>query len=484
MTLTSLLILTVAVNPTLSIEVDGDGYLRFSRDARAVYARQATLKVTEGKLTNAYGDPVLPTISVPSGSQKLDVDLEGTVYAITGSNKAKVGKFVLAMFPEGTALSEDKGVLIAADRPKLANPGEGLTGVVRVSTGAKGSTKTPESTTPKQPDQKPIETTVKETKIPDTKESDTKIPEIKTQEVKRTETSTSEVKIQEGQKQEVKTEGGSSIEVKTPQTSEKKSEPKINVATLAPHTALVSTKDTAEIVDDKFYVSDIAEIGGDIHVVSKIKGIEVGTTPMLGVKRTIDRTFLLGKIRAAGIKTEQFILEQDGPITVTRKGQTIEHSKFVMAATEAIKKSPGVSVEYKTEEDLPNYIAPEGRYTLVVEAISGINTQTVTAVVAIYLEDPSSTNSGSNWGKLPGFRRLNSRTLRFQAASSPTAVQQGRPIKVVMKAGGAMVELNGTAKSSGPVGASVSVEVRAGSPEVRTMHTGIVTAPGQVEVRI
>lgn len=471
MTLTSLIIFTAIANPTISVEVDGEGYLRFSRDSRAVYAKNTTLVVTSGKLTNSHGDPVLPTVSIPNGTQGLDVELDGTVFVINGTSRAKAGRFVIALFPEGTALSEDKGVFVATERPKLSNPGEGIAGVIRHAEALKVG--------------KPVATKQVETKTPDLK------PEVKP-EIKP------EVKpeVKPAVKQEAKPEGtttrsGSWQPVTIDPRFKPENKPEIkaprptpNPLTIAPGTVVIQLKDTAEVEGERFTISDLANISGDINLVAKLKEIEVGVTPMLGVSRKIESSFLLGKLRMAGIRSSQYSIEQTGPVTVSRKGQPIEHAKFIASVQEAIKLAPGVTVAYKCDDEMPDYVAPAGRYTLVVEALTGINTQTVTAIVAIYLEDPKATDSGSTWGKLPGFRRLNSRTLRFQAESSPNAVQSGRPVKVVMKAGGATIEVNGTAKTSGPVGSTVSVEVRVGTPEVRTLHTGIVTSPGQIEVRI
>lgn len=135
MSLVSFLVtLTTAITP-VSVRVDGDGYLRLLRDGRAVFAKSATLTtLPDGRLGTTSGDPVLPSLTVPAGN--FTVDLEGHVRV----GDATVGRLVLALFPANAALTERDGVLIAADRPKLGNPGEGANGVIRTGAGSISST--------------------------------------------------------------------------------------------------------------------------------------------------------------------------------------------------------------------------------------------------------------------------------------------------------------------------------------------------------
>lgn len=128
MNLIFLLVTWVAAVTPITVRVDGDGYLRLLRDGRAVYAKSATLTVlADGRLGTTSGDPVLPTLSVPAGTQTLTIDLEGNISAAGSS----IGRLVLALFPASAALKEQGGILLATDRPKLGNPGEGTNGVIR-----------------------------------------------------------------------------------------------------------------------------------------------------------------------------------------------------------------------------------------------------------------------------------------------------------------------------------------------------------------
>lgn len=127
---------------TLPVKVDGEGYLRFVREGRIVYAMSATLTVRNGALVS--GDyPVTPTIKVPADAVRLEVDLSGNIVAVSSAAKSNCGQLVLARF-DGP-LKQDRGFFVSANRAVLGNPGEGLFGVIR-STNSAAITPAPAST--------------------------------------------------------------------------------------------------------------------------------------------------------------------------------------------------------------------------------------------------------------------------------------------------------------------------------------------------
>src|SRR5689334_4157400 len=100
--------------PVLKVRVDGDGYLRFARNGRVVYAAAASLSVAEGELVGPGGVAVLPAILVPSGAAGLSVDLQGNVSYRNGGSDVAAGRLVLALFPKNEALRLEDGFLVAA----------------------------------------------------------------------------------------------------------------------------------------------------------------------------------------------------------------------------------------------------------------------------------------------------------------------------------------------------------------------------------
>lgn len=126
--MTSLILSLVAfTTPTLSIRVEGDGYLRFAKGSLTVYAKQSKLVATQKGLADSDGSLLLPRIACPLDIKSLSVSLDGTVVA----NGKNVGQIVLGLFPaNATETSFGKFVRFPI-KPKLSIPGDGIAGVVR-----------------------------------------------------------------------------------------------------------------------------------------------------------------------------------------------------------------------------------------------------------------------------------------------------------------------------------------------------------------
>jgi hypothetical protein len=125
--------LALANTLTLPVRVDGEGYLRFVRDGRIVYATSADLTVQTGAL-GFKGLPVTPYIHIPANAIRLEVDLSGNVVAVAGTAKTTCGRLVLARFDSKP--TADQGFLVSATRATIGNPGEGVFGVIRSSNNA------------------------------------------------------------------------------------------------------------------------------------------------------------------------------------------------------------------------------------------------------------------------------------------------------------------------------------------------------------
>lgn len=121
------------IAPTVHVTVDGEGYLRFVREGRTVYAREADLTVVDGKLASPLGPVLNPRVQVPAEVTELTVDLSGVVFGESAGVKSELGRIVLAMFPEDVRLVVDNGFLVSSYRPEVADPGVGLAGVVRTA---------------------------------------------------------------------------------------------------------------------------------------------------------------------------------------------------------------------------------------------------------------------------------------------------------------------------------------------------------------
>lgn len=417
----------------LKISVDGDGYLRLAREGRAVYAKTATITITSaGKVITEAGDTLLPTISAPANTQRLEVDLEGNILAVRAATKSPLGRLVLAIFPEGAVLNEKNGVLLAGDRPKLGSPGEGTSGVIRMVTPTKPkpavetkasapvelkSLQEPEQKPDQKPDQKPLLTGP-------IGPSGSKLEPAKAETVKPA--------------------------LKTGPTK---------IVALA----------SAEVEGDHILLGEIAQVEADAATAQTLNQVDLGDAPILGAKRTVDRARILSRLKAAGFDTEKIELIVPATIEVKRKGQTITQAQFNYAALKAVYESTGIQTEYVPADEIgPDFLAPAGKFALVPETISGVNTDVATVKVAVYV----------------GTARVNSRTIKLKAKVAPALVKSGAPVKVFFRAGGATVETQGIARSSGKAGDTISVEVKVVGASEKTLHSGTLMANGAVEVKL
>lgn len=121
----------LAASQQVAVRVEGEGYLRFLVGGSIAYAKSATLILSGGKLALKDGSPLTPAIE---GQGKPRIDLEGNVFF--EGTAAPAGRIVLAIFPAGTDLRPQGEILRTKVKPSLANPGEGIAGVVRTGPAA------------------------------------------------------------------------------------------------------------------------------------------------------------------------------------------------------------------------------------------------------------------------------------------------------------------------------------------------------------
>lgn len=137
--LTALSFVMVA-GPALSvpIQVDGEGYLRLSKDMRVYYARQLVLCSVNGKLGCSQGAVVLPEVAIPASTTAMKISLDGTVTLVVGGQAKEVGKLILSVFPTGTAMTPQGGLYTTLGVGRLNYPGDGLAGVITTVNGSTG----------------------------------------------------------------------------------------------------------------------------------------------------------------------------------------------------------------------------------------------------------------------------------------------------------------------------------------------------------
>lgn len=108
------------------VRVEGDGYLRFIREGRVLYAREAPLVVRDGELKHADGPGFLPRLSLSFGD--FTVATDGTV-RVQGQ---VAGRILLARLQESDTQVQG-GFFTSSIRPSMSPPA--TDGMGRILTG-------------------------------------------------------------------------------------------------------------------------------------------------------------------------------------------------------------------------------------------------------------------------------------------------------------------------------------------------------------
>jgi flagellar basal-body rod protein FlgG len=124
-------------NP-LDMLIEGDGFFQVQMpDGTAAYTRNGAFKVdSDGRVVTSEGYLVMPEITVPEGTGRIDVAPDGTISAVLpGGNESTVlGQLELAMFRNPAGLNnEGRGLLRsggASGDPTLVAPGTGGSGSI------------------------------------------------------------------------------------------------------------------------------------------------------------------------------------------------------------------------------------------------------------------------------------------------------------------------------------------------------------------
>lgn len=276
------LALFASVSP-VKVTVDGDGYLRFMRSGRVVYAKTASLTCVDGKL-GADGAFVLPAISIPEGATSFTVDLSGEVTAVGPAGSNDVGRLVLALFSDRLKPRTEGRFFVFEGRPTLGNPGEDSDGVIRSDSKA-----LPNS--PWQGGSSPLASPPRGLPAP-----------------KRDGTPASHHQIPT---------------VSTPQVE-----------------IIVHTH--SEVSGDNFTLGDVATIKASDEVAEKYKAIKIGATAIAGSSRLINRNYVSLRILGAGFHDGDYVLVVPDGAEVSRKTKSILPDDLLAVAVDAVQAKTGL----------------------------------------------------------------------------------------------------------------------------------------------
>lgn len=326
--LATILGIVLASTTATPIQVDGEGYLRFAQGDQIVFAKQTELTWSAGKVVSTDGLPVWPVIKVERQPRELSVDLQGQIQAVYSDEVIAVGRLVLSIFPDDIRpVVSGKFLKIYGDS-KLAEPGEGLAGVIRPWS----SQKSEESyvRVHLEPEQEPVKT-----------QTET-ITQIK--KVAKTDHIADADFIKSG-----------GIEIAFPDMS----------ATSGTDIKLGS-------------VADIFASEAQVKVLAEIS---LGNSPTFGVPRVLDRNMIASKLKAAGFDTAKIRISGPVRIQIKRIGQTITQQMFIDSAIATIGEQYP-DFEPSTTKPIPDLEAPEGKLDLRAEVPLKSGTNLSVTVVA------------------------------------------------------------------------------------------------------
>lgn len=363
---------------TVSVRVDGPGYLRLVSNGLIVYAKSARLLSKGGWLADEAGGVFFPRIAVQDGPPTRVLP-DGWVV----QSERRVGRLTLAVFP---ADREPTGrpYLMSGERPTIAFPGEGGAGRLVVEGAGTGR------------------------------------PE------------------------------GASLRSTTP--------------SVAAGRITISVRGRSEVTTDRYRLEDVAEVSGENA--QRLRGVELGRSPVAGATAVLTRAQLLAALRGAGVNPDDCRIEMPARAEIARVAQTVTHEQLVQAAIEHAATAVGGNAAFACPDRPADCRVPSGRLELRVERFAP-NVEGGSATVGVYVD---------------GVRQAG-RTLRLVATSpdgGPVArAVAGAQVKLRVWSGGACVELPARLQEAARVGQTVRVVT-----ESRTVHSGVLVDANTVEVRL
>lgn len=368
MTLSTLTVLALsAASP--QIRVEGEGYMRLLFDGRAVFAREGDLHVFDGKLGLRNIGPFLPAIQVSEVSNDLEIELDGTV-SLRGN---RLGQIILGLF--STAPAQRDTYFVSSDRPQLTRPGEDIAGLIQF--GTKTATK---------PTQKP------EPKV-EQKSNVTPLMNRETPAIQNMPATNSE-----------------ELQVPAP--------PKGGVG--------IAFRQNTVVSSDTFTLGQLGKLQGDPALLKKVSEIILGDTPTVGVKRYLDLSRILPRVRAAGI--DESLLKWNIPtrVSISRESTSLTDQDFTTFAITEIERRDGAFGTLKIDRPVGNLEIPPGKYEFILEE-GEATLKGYRATVAVRVD-----------GKI-----VTRRTFALIREGVAAPVRVGQTVRVRLLSGGVTMETTG-----------------------------------------
>jgi hypothetical protein len=221
-----------------------------------------------------------------------------------------------------------------------------------------------------------------------------------------------------------------------------------------------------EVASDEVLLGDIAQITADKATTARLAAVSIGATPPIGVRVPLVALRITTQLRAAQIDPSKFVVNVPHGACLARKATHIAQQQFVDCAIAFAKTQVEAGIDFACKDHNPDFLAPVGQAELKVEQYSPtLNGASVT--VAVYVDG----------------KRQNARSVRVEmtgVAGGPLIrVPAMTRVKIIVRCNGAVVETTGRTVRPGIVGQTVDVET-----DDRSKHTGTLTGPSKVEVKL
>ncbi|NUL81583.1 MAG: flagella basal body P-ring formation protein FlgA [Armatimonadetes bacterium] len=219
---------------------------------------------------------------------------------------------------------------------------------------------------------------------------------------------------------------------------------------------------TIEVSGERMKLGEVAVVSGDSLLVDKVSAIELGASPLPGLKRTLLKSHVEMRLRQASLTAA---LNMPDKVIVARLSKKIETDRAEQIARDALKAALGDEADAYALRHKPSPTeAPAGDLELKIEGEPRIGLTSATVTVVAMVD-----------GKAQ--RRLQ---YEFQAPKKPAipGVKSGEEVLLRLQVEGVTLEATAIARSAGQTGQIITVYVAKTKKmlKARVVERGIVEA--------
>lgn len=103
--------------------IEGAGFFPLEKNGEIVYVKEGNFTFKGLAVVHESELMLYPTIKVPTGTSAISIASNGDVIAHVGNNDRKIGKILLAVFPDTCVMIEEGGIWKSSIKPKFEIPG-------------------------------------------------------------------------------------------------------------------------------------------------------------------------------------------------------------------------------------------------------------------------------------------------------------------------------------------------------------------------